>query len=98
MFSGRREQPLKNSRPKLTLYTRDPCPLCDELKAELSPYMKSVDFETVDIAKKENVRWLRLYRYEIPVLFFNGEFLCKHRLNEDLLKRKLQDYDSLTVD
>jgi len=87
---GRTEPALKNKLPKLTLYTRDPCPLCDELKEDLSPYLHLVDFETVDISKKDNVRWLRLYRYEIPVLFLNREFLCKHRLNEALLKRRLE--------
>ncbi|ENN83118.1 hypothetical protein YQE_00520, partial [Dendroctonus ponderosae] len=83
------DQSWANKRPKLTLYTRDPCPLCDDLKAELVPYLELVDIQTVDISKKENLRWLRLYRYEIPVLFFNGEFLCKHRLNEELLRQKL---------
>lgn len=89
IFLIRIDQSWANKRPKLSLYTRDPCPLCDELKAELAPYLELVDFETVDISKKENLRWLRLYRHEIPVLFFNGEFLCKHRLNEELLRQRL---------
>lgn len=80
------------AHPKLTLFTRDPCPLCDELKLQLEPYMDKCTFESVDIARKENVRWLRLYRYEIPVLFFNGEYLCKHRLDEKLLVRKLKEF------
>ncbi|XP_044259800.1 acetyl-CoA acetyltransferase, mitochondrial isoform X1 [Tribolium madens] len=79
----------RNQLPKLILYTKYPCPLCDELKAKLGPYLSRVQFETVDITKKENVRWLRLYRYEIPVLFLNGEYLCKHSLNEKLLEEKL---------
>ncbi|XP_066263093.1 acetyl-CoA acetyltransferase, mitochondrial isoform X1 [Euwallacea similis] len=89
------EEVLNDIRPKLTLYTRENCSLCDELKDQLSPYFSSVELETLDIAKKENVRWLRLYRYEIPVLFFNGEFLCKHRLNEVLLKRRLEEFEEL---
>ncbi|CAH0553030.1 unnamed protein product [Brassicogethes aeneus] len=83
----------KGQLPKLTLYTRDPCPLCDELKLELELYKHRFNFETVDISKKENLRWLRLYRYEIPVLFLNGEFLCKHRLNEGLLKIRLEELE-----
>lgn len=81
-------------KPTVTLYTKDPCPLCDELKTELAPFMPHVQFETVDITKKDNVRWLRLYRYDIPVLFFNGQFLCKHRLNVDLLIQKLKEFDT----
>ncbi|XP_066156168.1 acetyl-CoA acetyltransferase, mitochondrial isoform X1 [Euwallacea fornicatus] len=89
------EEVLNDIRPKLTLYTRDNCSLCDELKDQLFPYFSSIELETVDIAKKKNVRWLRLYRYEVPVLFLNGEFLCKHRLNEALLKRKLEEFEGL---
>ncbi|XP_030767943.1 acetyl-CoA acetyltransferase, mitochondrial isoform X2 [Sitophilus oryzae] len=91
MIERLNETTSKTKLPKLTLYTRDPCPLCDELKAELSPYMHLVEFETIDIASKENVRWLRLYRYEIPVLFLNNEYLCKHRLNKSLLEKKLNE-------
>jgi hypothetical protein len=49
-----------------------------------------VEIEKVDLMDKENVRYLRLYRYDIPVAFFNGQFLCMHRLNEGLLRRKLE--------
>ncbi|CAG9860179.1 unnamed protein product [Phyllotreta striolata] len=84
----------KEELPSLTLYSRDPCPLCDELKAQLTPYFPRVKFSTVDISKKENVRYLRLYRYEIPVVFLNGEYLCKHRLDEGLLEQKLRDIES----
>jgi glutaredoxin len=84
----------RDQLPKITLYTKDPCPLCDELKAKLVPYMHRIQFESVDITKKENVRWLRLYRYEIPVVFLNGEYLCKHSLDENLLDRRLKIIES----
>ncbi|GJQ74486.1 hypothetical protein Trydic_g21355 [Trypoxylus dichotomus] len=51
-----------NQLPKLTLYTKDPCPLCDEVKLKLLPYLHRCDLELVDITKKGNLRWLRLYR------------------------------------
>lgn len=50
--------------------------------------------EVVDIATKENLKWLRLYRLDIPVLFLNGQFLCMHRLNGDLLHRKLSEWET----
>uniref|UniRef100_A0A6P7G3F4 Glutaredoxin-like protein n=1 Tax=Diabrotica virgifera virgifera TaxID=50390 RepID=A0A6P7G3F4_DIAVI len=81
-------------RPTLTLYTKEPCPLCDELKLELNPYMSRINFSTVDISKKENLRYLRLYRYEIPVVFLNGQYLCKHRLDKNLLDYRLQEIES----
>lgn len=57
---------------------------------ELSTYKDKLIIEKIDITKKENVRWLRLYRHDIPVLFLNGKFLCMHRLNHGLLERRLQ--------
>lgn len=60
---------------------------------QLKPYLNRCTLEMVDIATKENIRWLRLYRYEIPVVFFNGEFLCKHRLDEKLLEKKLNEFE-----
>lgn len=88
------DPPLLNKRPTLTLYTKNPCPLCDELKAELSPYMHLIDFETVDISLEENKRWYELYKVQIPVVFLNGEYLCKHWLNKELLELRLKEiYD-----
>ncbi|RZC36752.1 DUF836 domain containing protein, partial [Asbolus verrucosus] len=64
--------------------------LCDELKSKVKPFLHRVQFESVDISQKVNVRWLRLYRYEIPVVFLNGEYLCKHALDELLLEQRLK--------
>ncbi|CAF4851269.1 unnamed protein product [Pieris macdunnoughi] len=76
--------------PVLTFYTKDPCPLCDIVMDELESFMHRIKIEKIYITEKENVRWLRLYRHDIPVLFLNGTFLCMHRLNRDLLERRLQ--------
>lgn len=76
----------------LTLYTKDPCPLCDELVEELEArFAGEYELLKVDITRKENVKYLRLYRFDIPVLFLNGQFLCMHRLNPDLLRKRLDD-------
>lgn len=58
---------------------------------ELEPYKSKLVIEKVDITKKENLRWLRLYRHDIPVLFLNGHFLCMHRLNHAILQKRLQE-------
>lgn len=81
-----------NSRPPtLTLYTRHPCPLCDDLKQDLEEIFHGrYKLVEVDIATKENLKWLRLYRYEIPVLFLEGQYLCKHRLDKAELEKRLQ--------
>lgn len=79
-----------NGKPRLTLYTKDPCPLCDELKVDLEPFLDEVEFSSVDITTEGNERWNKLYRYEIPVLFLEGQYLCKHRLDRDILQKRIK--------
>ncbi|CAH0719912.1 unnamed protein product, partial [Brenthis ino] len=79
--------------PILTFYTKDPCQLCDIVMEELEPYKNKLIIEKIDITQKENLRWLRLYRLDIPVLFLNGKFLCMHKLNHDILKRRLREIE-----
>lgn len=57
---------------------------------ELEPFKHRLTIEKIDITKQENLRWLRLYRHDIPVLFLNGRFLCMHRLNHHLLEMRLK--------
>lgn len=76
--------------PLVTLYTKDPCHLCDVLVEQLElNFSGEYVLEKVFIDTKENIRFLRLYRMDIPVVFFNNQFLCMHRLNHRLLRRKL---------
>ncbi|XP_012151447.1 acetyl-CoA acetyltransferase 1 isoform X2 [Megachile rotundata] len=78
--------------PTLTLYTKYPCPLCDILKDELVlRFSGRYRLQEVNITAPENERFFKLYKYEIPVLFLEGQFLCKHRLDSDLLEKRLQD-------
>ncbi|XP_033341107.1 acetyl-CoA acetyltransferase 1 isoform X2 [Megalopta genalis] len=81
-----------SASPTITLYTKHPCPLCDVLKHELrTKFSGRYQLREVDITAPGNERFLELYKYEIPVLFFEGQFLCKHRLNSELLEKKLTD-------
>ncbi|KAH8375103.1 hypothetical protein KR093_009858, partial [Drosophila rubida] len=82
--------PRSENLPQLTLYTKEPCPLCADLEAQLQQnFAGSFEMKKVFIDRKENVRFLRLFRNDIPVLFLNGQFLCMHRLNEDALRERL---------
>ncbi|KAH8240940.1 hypothetical protein KR026_008391, partial [Drosophila bipectinata] len=83
--------PQDDGKPLLTLYTRDPCPLCDELVDSLETnFGGQYRLEKVYIDRKENVRYLRLFRHDIPVLFMNGQFLCMHRLNKEAMRESLK--------
>lgn len=76
--------------PLITFYTKEPCPLCDIVIEDLEPFKERVKIQKVDITHRENLRWLRLYRNDIPVLFLNGQFLCMHKLDKDILEKRLQ--------
>ncbi|XP_072752719.1 acetyl-CoA acetyltransferase, mitochondrial isoform X1 [Anoplolepis gracilipes] len=81
-----------SSLPKLTLYTKSPCPLCDVVKNELRlRFAGRYELEEVDITVLDNERYFELYKYDIPVLFLEGQYLCKHRLDADLLTRRLYE-------
>lgn len=73
------------------MYTKDNCSLCDVLVSELEPFRHRFVFKKIDITK--NKKYFDLYRYEIPVLHLNGEYLCKHRLNATLLAEKLDEIE-----
>lgn len=37
------------------------------------------------IDEPENSEWFEKYKYDIPVIHLDGEFLMKHRVDEDKL-------------
>nr|XP_056704302.1 glutaredoxin-like protein C5orf63 homolog [Euleptes europaea] len=82
--------------PVLTLFTKKPCPLCDEAKAMLEPYKHKFIFQEVDITLPDHRAWYERYKNDIPVFHLNGQFLMKHRmyieeLEKQLLNIELQD-------
>ncbi|XP_076444251.1 glutaredoxin-like protein C5orf63 homolog [Babylonia areolata] len=89
LCSQRKKQVL----PVLTLYTKDPCPLCDDAVEELQPFRHRFTLEKVDILLEENKKWYKKYRFDIPVFHFNGSFLMKHRVSHDKLLIALSDWE-----
>ena len=74
--------------PKLTLYTRKGCCLCEDAKRVLESARKSASFELeeVDIDRDAGLR--RIYNDEIPVIAINGSKAFKYRVTvEELLKK-----------
>lgn len=75
--------------PRLQLYTRAGCHLCDELLAAARPITDrhGVSIEKVDI--DTDLELLQRYRLDIPVLTMDGEEICRHRLDADALEQAL---------
>ncbi|XP_066567448.1 glutaredoxin-like protein C5orf63 homolog isoform X2 [Amia ocellicauda] len=79
--------------PILTLFTKDPCPLCDEAKEVLEPFKDRFVLQEVDITLPENKVWCERYKYDIPVFHLNGQFLMMHRVHTGLLEKKLASFE-----
>lgn len=67
----------------LTMYTHNHCQLCVFAKEALKAVRQEVPFELteVDIKKTGNERWFEEYKYDVPVIHANGEFLLWHRVD-----------------
>ncbi|XP_040478455.1 glutaredoxin-like protein C5orf63 homolog isoform X2 [Ursus maritimus] len=67
----------KNVLPVLTLFTKDPCPLCDEAKDILEPYKNRFILQEVDITLPENSAWYEREAFYIHwTVWFIGRRLC----------------------
>jgi glutaredoxin len=69
------------SLPKVTLYSKPICPLCDEAKVVLEQARKQIPFhlEVVDI--ESDREYFEAYKWEIPVVHVDGRMAFKHRLD-----------------
>ncbi len=83
-----------NNKIKLTLYTKENCTLCDEAKEIIEEsYPNTFCFEEVDITKN-NRELFRKFKFEIPVFYFNEEFLMKNRVDKKALDDLLNKINS----
>lgn len=75
--------------PRLQLYTRAGCHLCEALLTAARPIADrhGALIEPVDI--ETDLDLLQRYRLDIPVLALNGDEICRHRLDADALERAL---------
>ena len=73
----------------VTLYTKDGCGLCDEVKAELAELAKAFphDLQEVDITKDADL--FARYRFSIPVVKI-GEQTLKAPITRNQLQSALQ--------
>jgi glutaredoxin len=75
--------------PKVTVYSRSACCLCDEVKQQLTQLRRRADFELEEINIDEDEALRRLYNDEVPVVMINGRKAFKYRLDPEEFLRKL---------
>lgn len=81
--------------PRLTLYTRPRCKLCDEARRVLDDVRERLapttplEIESVDITLSPSL-W-ETYRYDVPVVLLDGRVLFRHRIDVEALEAQLLD-------
>jgi glutaredoxin len=75
--------------PRLTLYSKPGCHLCDEMKLVIDAVRSRVPLalEVVDISTDPAL--MELYGVEIPVLMIDGKKAAKYRITAAELEKKL---------
>ena len=73
----------------LTLYSRPGCHLCDEMKTVIQRVVRAnkapIAVEEVDISTSRDLE--ARYGLEIPVLLVDGRKVAKYRIDEQALRR-----------
>ncbi len=49
------------------------------MKQQLLPFLHRVNYIEIDIKDDQNKTWFSKYRYEIPVIHINNQFLFKYK-------------------
>jgi glutaredoxin len=76
-------------RPKITLYTRSGCCLCEDAKRVLEAVRGRASFDLDEIDIDNNAELRRAYNDEVPVIAINGSKAFKYRVTEQELLKKL---------
>jgi glutaredoxin len=76
--------------PKLTLYSRKDCRLCDEMKDAICQVSSKIplDLEEIDVDRAGELQ--AAYGAEVPVLFIDGRKAFKYRVTVPELTKKVK--------
>lgn len=75
------------------VYSRRGCHLCEQLLEELLPLVDGrADLEIRDIDTRDD--WRRAYDTRVPVLEYDGAFVCQYHLDRDALAPILKLLDT----
>ena len=76
-------------KPRVTLYTRAGCCLCDEAKKVLAEARRRADFDYEELDIDLDPKPRRLYNDEVPVIAINQVKAFKYKVNRDEFLKKL---------
>jgi glutaredoxin len=76
-------------KPRVTLYTRAGCCLCDEAKRVLSEARRRADFDLEELDVDLDPELRRRYNDEVPVVAINQVKAFKYQVNLNEFLKKL---------
>jgi len=72
----------------LTLLGKPGCSLCDKMDDVVQRVVGTrLPLQHADV--RSDPDWLQRYRYEIPVLLWEGQEIARHRITEEELRERL---------
>jgi hypothetical protein len=72
----------------LVVYSRQGCHLCELLIDELLPLVRGhLELVVHDIDSRED--WKREFDTRVPIVEYDGEFICKYHLDRDAIMQIL---------
>lgn len=75
---------------KVEIYSKADCSLCVEAKAVLEAVRLRIPFELVEVDIEQDPALYERYRYDIPVVFIDGQKAFKHRLEARAVEERLR--------
>ncbi|MBI4488425.1 MAG: glutaredoxin family protein [Deltaproteobacteria bacterium] len=75
---------------QITLYTRENCCLCEEMKEVVREVAGEVPFEMEEVDVDGDPDLREKYGNEVPVLFINGRKAFKYRVTVGELRKRLK--------
>ncbi len=82
---------MTSDAPRVTLYTRPGCHLCDDARAVIAAVCAEVGEEYVEISIEDDAELQRRFGEEIPVTFVDGRQHDFWRVDPVRLRRALAD-------
>jgi hypothetical protein len=75
--------------PLIQVFSRQGCHLCEQLIEEMLPLVRGQAEVTVcDIDTRDD--WRREYDTRVPVVKYDGEFICQYHLDREALAKVLK--------
>ena len=77
--------------PRMTIYSKPGCHLCERAKAVLARCQRRINFALEEVDISQNPELLQRYGNDIPVILLDGHEIARHFVRErkllDLLKK-----------